>query len=60
MDRPKLLLHVVRCEKIKDRSQLQKQVVFEAKDWCRSNKGGLREDASGNFLTTSLMNVVSN
>lgn len=54
MDWPEFLLHVVGCEEVQYGSKLQQEVILKSEDGCRSHNGSLREDVSGDNLSTSL------
>lgn len=57
MDRPVTLLHVVGGENIGDTSQSVKQAVLESEHRCRSDNGGLWEDAANDSLATRLLKI---
>jgi len=50
-------MHVISGEKVGHTSELMQQAVFEAKQWCRSHDGSLREDISYDSLTPCLNHV---
>lgn len=54
MHRPVPLLHVVRCEEVRDAGELQQQPVFEAEHRGRPDNGGLGEDIPHHFLGITL------
>lgn len=59
VNRPESLLHVVRDEFIRHLRQLVKKVILESKHGSGSDNGCLREDASSNSFTISLIILLS-
>lgn len=54
MDGSESFLHVVGREEVHNASKLQKEVVLETKDRCRSHNGGLGIDATSDLLAAGL------
>ena len=57
MDWPKPFMHVISGEQICHSGELMQQAIFEAKQWCGSHDGGLREDISYDSLAPCLNHV---